>query len=185
MCVVLQVKELKGELKIRVSAPSHPDFSDLKPGDSVAVDGVCLTLEQISPEGMDFHIGPETLKITNWSLKKLKGKKVNLEPSLRKGDFIGGHFVSGHVDGVAKVMSYTNKGGESQLMKLKVPSEFKERFWKKAFITLNGVSLTINEVSKDVLSFCLVPATLERTNLQKLKPGDLLTFETDILTHSQ
>ena len=158
--------------------PNQADFSDLKAGDSVAMDGVCLTLEEGLPETLQFHLAYETLKITGWNREKLKDRKVNLEPALRMGDFVGGHFISGHVDGMAEVLDSSVKG-DSLLVEIKIPEEFKNYFWKKAFITLNGVSLTVNEVKDNQLSICLVPETLRRTNLSDQEMGGFLTFEVD------
>ena len=180
---ILKVTEYKGEMKIQVEKPGQSDFSNLKPGDSVAVDGVCLTLEELSSNVMNFHLGYETLKITGWSKQKLQDRKVNLEPALKIGDSIGGHFVSGHVDGMAEVLSCTTKEA-SFLMEIKVPDKFKNYFWKKSFITLNGVSLTVNEVKRDCLFICVVPETLKRTNLLDQKPGHFLTFEVDFLSRT-
>ena len=87
-------------------------------------------------------------------------------------------FISGHVDGMAEVIKYISKG-ESLLMEVKVPSEFKNYFWKKAFVALNGVSLTVNKVTENQISVCLIPETLNRTNLLNQEPGNLLTFEVD------
>ena len=178
VCSVLEVTEHKEQLKIRVEKPNQPDFSNLKPGDSVAVDGVCLTLEECLPETIRFHLAYETLKITGWDKQKLQNRKVNLEPALRMGDFIGGHFISGHVDGMAEVLECTKKG-DSLLIEIKIPNEFKNHFWKKAFVALNGVSLTVNEVKDNRLFICLVPETLKRTNLSNQVVGSLLTFEVD------
>ena len=177
---VVKLREYKKEYKIQVEA-SKDMSSNLKAGDSVAVDGICLTLEQISATNiMHFHLGIETLKITNYSPAQLKGKKVNLEPALRVGDFFGGHFVTGHVDGMAEVLSF-NQQGASALMELKTPAEFKSFFWPKGFIALNGASLTLNAVKDSCLKVCLVPETLKRSNLLGQKPGSLLTFEADYL----
>lgn len=178
VCPVLEVTEHKEQLKIRVEKPNQPDFSNLKTGDSVAVDGVCLTLEECLPETIRFHLAYETLKITGWDKEKLHNRKVNLEPALKMGDFIGGHFISGHVDEMAEVLKCTKKG-DSLLMEIRIPDEFKNYFWNKAFITLNGVSLTVNEVKDSRLSICLVPETLKRTNLSDQVVGSLLTFEVD------
>ena len=175
---VLEVREYKTELKVGVEKPKKDDFSDLKTGDSVAVNGVCLTLEKVLSDMMQFHLGYETLKITQWNKETLQNQKVNLESALRMRDFIGGHFISGHVDGMAEVIKYISKG-ESLLMEVKVPSEFKNYFWKKAFVALNGVSLTVNEVTENQISVCLIPETLNRTNLLNQEPGNLLTFEVD------
>ena len=178
MCSVLEVTDHKEQLKIQVEKPNQPDFFDLKTGDSVAVDGVCLTLEECSPKIMSFHLAYETVKITGWNKEKLKTRKINLEPALRMGDFIGGHFISGHVDGMAEVLDCVVKG-DSLLMEIKIPDEFKNYFWRKSFIALNGVSLTVNEVKDNRLSICLVPETLKRTNLSDQASGKLLTFEVD------
>jgi len=179
VCSVLQSVECRGDLKIRVAKPpGAADFFRLKKGDSVAVDGICLTLEEILPKTVGFHLAYETLKVTGWNKNTLQGRKVNIEPSLRMGDFIGGHFVSGHVDGMAEVMNCDNRG-ESRLVEIKIPAEFKKYFWRKAFIALNGVSLTVNEVKGNRLFLCLVPETLKSTNLSYQAPGSFLTFEVD------
>ena len=179
VCSISQLEEYRGDLKIRVEKPpGAADFFGLKKGDSVAVDGICLTLEELLPKTAGFHLACETLKITGWNKNTLQGRKVNVEPALRVGGFIGGHFVSGHVDGMAEVMSCDNKG-ESRLMEIKIPAEFKKYFWRKAFITLNGVSLTVNEVKENRLFLCLVPETLKSTNLSDQMPGSFLTFEAD------
>lgn len=175
---VLEVKEHLSELKIQVEKPKGDDFSGLKTGDSVAVNGVCLTLEEVLPDTMQFHLGYETLKITKWNEEALQNQKVNLEPALKMGDFIGGHFISGHVDGMAEVIKCASKG-KSVLIEIKIPDEFKNYFWKKAFIALNGVSLTVNEVKENQMSVCVIPETLNRTNLLNQELGSFLTFEVD------
>ncbi len=181
VCSITKVTDKASSIKIQIKKPDDPSFSALKTGDSVAVDGVCLTLDKISSEKMGFHIGHETLKITKWNTQKLENKTVNLEPALRVQDFVGGHFVSGHVDGMATVTSRKTQG-ECLLMETKIPVNFKNYFWKKAFISLNGVSLTVNEVKENRLFFCLVPETLKRTNLADQALGNFLTFEIDYLT---
>ena len=175
---VLMVTTHKGESKIQIQRPKGDDFADLKAGDSLAVDGVCLTIESLTKQTLCFHLSFETLNITGWNTESLQGRQVNLEPALRMGDFIGGHFVTGHIDGQAKVTKVEAKG-ESRLMSVRVPAQFKKYFWKKGFISLNGVSLTINEVKEDQLFLCLVPETLKRTNLKYQKPEHMLTFEVD------
>jgi len=179
---VTQVSEQSEELKINIQRPKHKDFSNLTTGDSVAVDGVCLTLECISSNNMQFHLGHETLKITKWSIDALKNKLMNLEPPLKMGDFVGGHFVTGHVDGQAKITHRKEQPGGSVLMKIQLLKENTLFLQKKAFITLNGVSLTVNDVCRSKkdsfnISICLVPETLNRTNLHLQKTGDCLIFE--------
>ena len=182
---VTRVDEHQGELKIKIQHPKQEGFLNLKAGDSVAVDGVCLTVEHISPDEIQFHLGHETLQITKWSADFLKNKLMNLEPSLKVGDPIGGHFVSGHVDGLAQLIHRENQSGGSVLMKLQlILKEGAQFLQKKAFITLNGVSLTVNEVSnigtdQSNIFICLVPETLKRTNLDLQKEDNYLTFELD------
>ena len=176
------------ELKIQVRRPSQSVFSSLKQGDSVAVNGVCLTLEKLSSTKMTFHLGQETLKVTGWTPQILKKYPVNLEPALQVGSSVGGHFVSGHIDAVAEwvntsaMRSDVHSSG-SQVMELKVPTRFKHYFWKKAFIAVNGVSLTINQVKKDRIFVCLVPETIRRTNLLNGRSNSavsrFVTFEID------
>ena len=184
MASISQITNQKEELKIQIEKPkTWSEFSHLKTGDSLAVNGVCLTLEKLLSQSMIFHLGYETLKITGWKKETLQNKKCNLEPALRVGDFLGGHFISGHVDGMAEVLNIKTKG-TSRLMEIRVPKEFIDYFWKKSFIALNGVSLTINEIKENQLSLCLIPETLKRTNLRNQKPGDFLTFEVDLLSRA-
>ena len=173
---VLSSQAHEDEWKIQVQRPVL--FSNVKVGDSVAVNGVCLTIESITVQSLVFHLGLETMKITQWHKQSLKGQWMNLEPALKVGDFVGGHFVTGHVDGLAHSIKVT-KTKNSRLIEIQVPREFQKYFWKKAFISLNGVSLTINEVQGDRLFLCLVPETLKRTNLRNLKSGQAVLFEVD------
>ena len=173
---VLFAQEHKGEWKIQIQRPNL--FSNVKIGDSVAVDGVCLTVESLTDKSLGFHLSFETLNLTGWDRQSIKGQVMNLEQALKWGDSIGGHFVTGHVDGMAKVILVTTKG-DSRHIEVQVPAEFQKFFWKKAFISLNGVSLTIHEVKENNLSLCLVPETLKRTNLKSLKVGTTVTFEVD------
>ena len=181
------------ELKIQVRRPRQSAFSSLEEGDSVSVNGVCLTLEKLSSAKMTFHLGKETLKLTGWTPQILKKYPVNLEPALKIGSSVGGHFVSGHVDGVAEWLNisdlrFSTRRSNSQVMELKVPTRFKNYFWKKAFIAVNGVSLTINQVKKDRIFVCLVPETIRRTNLlngqSKFATPRLVTFEIDTFTRA-
>ena len=178
---VLSAKKHESEWKIQVQRPVL--FSNLKVGDSVALNGVCLTVELLTAQSMGFHLGFETLELTNWGKINIEGQWVNLELALRMGDFMGGHLVTGHVDGLAKVLRVDKKQA-SWLMEVQVSAKCRPYFWKKAFICLNGVSLTINEVKGDRLCVCLVPETLKRTNLKYIKAGDKLTFEVDLMARA-
>lgn len=166
--------------RIVVERPSF--FDDLKIGDSVAVNGVCLTIEEHSKESMKFALGAETLKILN-GFNDSK-KYLNLERSLRFGDRVHGHFVTGHVDGLGKVIkSYAD--GECWQIVVTVPKSIQRFVWQKGGITLNGVGLTINEVAKPeeeiTVSVCLIPETIKKTNLARYVAGDLLHIEADYM----
>lgn len=153
-------------------------FQDIIEGDSVCLDGVCLTVESLSEEEMTFALGPETLQITKWNKTIFQNKQFNMEMAMNFGQAVGGHFVTGHVDGVGKVFKCHNEG-ESVLLGVELPKEFKNFFWRKGYITLNGVSLTINEVAEQDVNLCLIPKTLEKTNLSDLRIGDRVNFEVD------
>ena len=178
---VLQA-ELKGEI-MGLSLKRPSSFQNLKEGESVSIDGLCLTLESFNEEKINFSLGPETLKITGWTLDKLKGKTVNLERSLTLQSAVGGHFLTGHVDGLALVKKI-KKQAESLRVQIQMPKGFKKFFWKKGYIALNGVSLTINKTKGRILEIGLIPQTLKRTNLSAVKEGDLLNFEADYISRA-
>ncbi|MDE0152144.1 MAG: riboflavin synthase [Bdellovibrionales bacterium] len=195
-CSAPILKARKRNSVIEIALPSK--FSDVRSGDSVAVDGVCLTVEKIDSSEMVFALAQDTLRATGWNLKNLENKNVNLEPSLKVGSSLGGHFVTGHVDGVAEVQkieinpsssSPRRRGSstptETAYAVLKLPKEFKPFLFKKGYLTVNGVSLTIQEILGDSLvRLGLVPETLKRTNLSQLKEGDQVTFEVCYLTRT-
>ena len=167
---------------LKVVFPCPPSFKEPAEGDSVSVNGVCLTASQVLPgkRRLVFHIGPETLKVTKWRKRDFQvGKKFNMEQALRLGAPVGGHFVSGAVDGLAEVSAFEAQGA-SRLLSLKAPAGFERFFWRKSRIAVNGVSLTVNEADGRLLKICLIPATLAKTNLSLLKKGDSVIFEADI-----
>lgn len=156
------------------------DFNDIKIGDSIAVNGVCLTVERINPESLQFAIGPETLQVTGWEKILTKDIQVNLERSMRFGDRIHGHLVTGHVDGVGKVVDTLNNEG-TLFFAVQIPEKFRKYVWKKGSLCVQGVSLTVNEVDNDVVSFYLIPETLKKTNLGLIKAGDNINLEFDYM----
>lgn len=173
---IVSTSSQPGILRITVQKPV--DFNDIKPGDSIAVNGICLTVENFDHAKIEFALAAETLRVTGWSEQSLKSAKVNLERSLRMGDRVHGHFVSGHVDAMGRVEARRELGGSLEL-DISFPSQLKPYIWKKGSWALNGVSLTVNEVGANSASVCLIPETLERTNLSKLKTGDSVTIEVD------
>lgn len=170
--------ERVGVLECRLSRPK--EFGDLTIGDSIAVDGVCLTLEKFDADTMTFALGPETLRVTGWDPRRLHGRIVNLERSLHFNDRIHGHLVTGHVDAVATVLG-REQVGETLRLTIGIPAAFAPYLWSKGSVALNGVSLTVNACSKTEFQVGLIPETLKRTNLGDLNVGDTLNLEIDNL----
>jgi riboflavin synthase len=153
-------------------------FDDLKLGDSIAVNGICLTVEAMTSETLQFTMGSETLKILSKNVDYFLDHKLNLERSLRYGDRVHGHLVTGHVEGLGRV-EHVFQDGESWLMQIKLPASLVKNVWSKGSIALNGVSLTINLVDQDCVGVCLIPETIKKTNLVDYPLGSFVTVETD------
>jgi riboflavin synthase len=148
-------------------------------GDSIAINGCCLTVVSINGADLAFEAGPETLERT--SLGRLKpGDRVNLESSLRMGDSLGGHLVSGHVDAVGQ-LERRNEDGEWCAMWFTVADGLTRQMASKGSVAVDGVSLTLVEVEANRFSVALIPHTLAATTLGNLQPGDEVNIETDIL----
>jgi riboflavin synthase len=174
---VLSVTERETVSELVLDRPPYVEDASL--GDSIAVNGVCLTVEKFDSKSLTFILGPETLKILRWS-KNLIGKSVNIERSLKLGDRVHGHLVTGHVDRVAEVVD-TKNSGEALFLTLQIPQNLTPLVWKKGSIAVNGVSLTVNDVKGTNVELCLIPETLRRTNLGALKVGDSVSIEVDNL----
>ena len=148
-------------------------------GDSVAIGGVCLTAEAVDGGRIRFHTVPETLRRT--SLGGLaEGSDVNVEPALRAGDALGGHYVQGHVDGLGAIGSVEAEGDGLRVV-VEAPSEILRYCVEKGSITVDGVSLTVAELLEDAFAVALVPHTLEATTLRDLAPGRQVNLEVDVL----
>lgn len=148
-------------------------------GDSVAINGCCLTVIRIEGEVWVFQAGTETLSKTNLGTFQAE-TKVNLERSLRPTDRMGGHFVQGHVDGTGKVDAIETEG-EWTTMWFKVPSHLTRQMVQKGSVTVDGISLTLVEVEEERFSVALIPHTLEVTTLGNRSVGDTVNIETDII----
>ena len=155
------------------------DLSDVSIGDSIAVNGVCLTVTQFDDNSFSADVSQETLNCTTFSQLK-KGQNINLEKSLRLDQGIDGHLVSGHVDGVGMISSITIEG-ESTRMKIKVDDNLIKYIAKKSSICINGVSLTVNEINGNVFSVNIVPHTFSFTTLDELKVNSQVNIEIDII----
>jgi riboflavin synthase len=148
-------------------------------GESIAVNGCCLTVVAVEGETLAFQAGPETLDRAN--LGRLRpGDLVNLERSLRVGDRLGGHFVTGHVDGLATLDRRDDEGDWSTLW-FRVPPALTHQMASKGSVAVDGVSLTLVDVETDRFSVALIPHTLDATTLGKLQIGDAVNIETDLL----
>ncbi len=151
----------------------------LKIGDSIAVNGVCLTATRIGSGFFLADISAETLRIS--SFKQLKqGNRVNLERALMVGDRLGGHIMQGHVDGVGRLVSKA-RSGEGWEVTFDFPRELERYMVYKGSISVNGISLTLASLSKGLFSVAVIPHTFEATNLNLLMAGDLVNLEVDIL----
>ncbi|HEV2192360.1 MAG TPA: riboflavin synthase [Nitrosopumilaceae archaeon] len=151
----------------------------LQIGDSVAINGVCLTSTHISKNQAEFEMIDETLKKTNLGMIK-PGDKVNIERSLKVGERMEGHFVLGHIDGTGKIIKIEKLAKEIKLW-IELPKDLARFVVKKGSITVDGISLTLVDVLKNKISICIIPHTMKITNLGSKKIGDKVNIETDIL----
>lgn len=178
--IVKEVKE-NGEGKI-FKIECKKSLNGIKLGMSIALDGVCLTVTEFDNSSFSSYASSQTIGLTTLSTLK-KGDFVNLEPALKADDTFSGHFVQGHIEGVGKVVSL-NKNKNDHLLKIRVPKNLMECVVEKGSIAISGVSLTVSEIQGDVLSIVLIPFTLKNTTLLKLKRGNSVNIETDILVRS-
>jgi len=154
------------------------DMTNWRLGDSLAVDGCCLTLTDFGAEKFSVTLSRETLNLTTFGQAQ-EGKRVNLEPALRMGDALGGHMVSGHVDGLGQADDIQS-AGEHRFFRFSVPKDLAPYVVKKGSVAVNGVSLTVNEVDGCAFEVNLIPHTLMNTNLGDLTRGDRVNIETDM-----
>jgi riboflavin synthase len=171
--------EMRGDIKARIKTAYDTDTID--EGASIACDGVCLTVIEIGADWFDVEISAETVSKTNVGMNKwFAGKRLNLERALKLGDELGGHIVSGHVDGVAMVINMADEGDSTRIT-IKAPSDLAKFIAPKGSVTLNGTSLTVNEVSVDTFGVNLIPHTKQVTTWGDVKTGDALNLEIDTL----
>jgi len=155
------------------------DTSAWQSGDSIAVDGCCLTATALRKGEFDVTLSQETLNLTVFGSAQA-GRKVNLEPALCLGDALGGHWVSGHVDGMGR-LEEVKEIGEHRFMRFWLPQELLRYVVHKGSVAVNGVSLTVNEADDRGFTVNLIPHTLRHTNLGALMAGDRVNIETDLL----
>lgn len=164
-----------GKLLLETATP----FTDLVKGESIAVNGACLTLETFFGNEISFHVLEESLKKTNLDELPI-GAGVNLERALAVGDRLGGHMVSGHIDNTSTVKSWTAVGDDWEL-EIYLPENLQPYVVEKGSIAIDGVSLTIVGLSEDAFSVHLIPTTYEDTCLQERREGERVNLEADLI----
>jgi riboflavin synthase len=175
---VVRLEPRGGDVRLAVDT-GDLDLADVQLGDSIAVSGVCLTAITLEPHGFSADVSNETLSLT--TLGKLKaGDPVNLEKALRLADRLGGHLVSGHVDGIGKVIAIT-PDGRSQRWTFEVPAAISRYIAAKGSVCIDGTSLTVNEVAGHRFGVNLIPHTVEHTAFHARRVGDAVNIEVDVI----
>jgi riboflavin synthase len=172
----------QGSQQILIQYEPSLVWEDLAIGDSVAVDGVCLTVETIAMQGFVVSVSPETLERTTLAHRLSSHEVVNLEPALRVGDRLGGHFVTGHIDDVGRVADIQQTASAWELS-FTVPNAIARFIVPKGSVAINGISLTIADCNDlgDYFKVAAIPHSFANTNLQSLSPGHPVNIETDVL----
>ena len=171
----IEVIEYVGDDIILSINADNLGLSDVKEGDSISVNGVCLTATKLIVRHFTAHVSKETLNVTT-GLNNKQG--VNLEKALTLNDRLGGHLVSGHVDGIGEVVKIEILG-DCWLLAIRAPHAISKYIAKKGSICVNGVSLTVNAIAQDVFSMNIIPHTLKNTTLAALTVGSLVNLEID------
>lgn len=173
------VKEVRKNDDWRIVIETSMDLTRTEIGASICCSGCCLTVVEKTGAGFAVEVSQETLSKTTLSGWRA-GQKINLEPSLKVGDELGGHFVFGHVDGLAEIVSILSVG-DSYKMTCRVPDEFSAYLASKGSVALDGVSLTLNEVTGSLFCVNIIPHTWKHTTLQERQEGESFNFEADML----
>ena len=174
---VVSLEKLNDSVRLEVSGALVRE--DLKQGDSISVNGVCLTAAELTETGFIADVMQETLNRS--SLAEVKaGDELNLERAMSGNGRFGGHVVQGHVDGIAKIVS-REPSANWEIVKVRIPKDLTKYIVMKGSITLDGISLTVNDIQEDIVSLSLIPETLRLTTLGKKQVGDSLNVEADIL----
>ena len=178
-----QLQRCSGGVELLIPAGSHLDPAALQLGDSVAVDGVCLTVTHRSAQGFKADVSEETLSRTTLSAKADRRGWVNLEPALRLADRLGGHLVSGHVDGLGTVVAVEQQPASWRLVLRWQDPSYGRYVCEKASVAVDGISLTVADCSADGAEFwiAVIPHTWSSTTLQHLRAGDAVNLEADLL----
>jgi riboflavin synthase len=171
-----EVTKLDGDLKLAISANAL-DLNDVAVGDSIAVNGVCLTVASLNKTHFYVHVSQATLEVTVGLNNK---QPVNLEKALKLSDRLGGHLVSGHVDGIGEVCQF-EPVGDCWLLAISAPHALSKYIAHKGSVTINGISLTVNSINTDTFTINIIPHTIENTTIQYFKIGSLVNLEIDLI----
>lgn len=172
---IQRIDTIKGGIKLTISATKI--FDDLKIGDSVSVDGVCLTVTSINKNYFTVDAVGDTLKKT--TLKEIKNNShVNLERAIKFNERIGGHLIQGHINNIAKIKQLI-KLGENFLLKLELPEDLMKYIIKEGSIAVDGISLTVTDIFENTISISIIPHTWQHTTLKFKKENDLVNIEVD------
>jgi riboflavin synthase len=174
---VAEIDSSRGDTRFVIETPW--DMERVALGASIACSGCCLTVVEKSGKSFAVDVSAETLSKTNLGSWRA-GTEINLEPSMKVGDELGGHIVSGHVDGLATIESIT-PDGDSRRFKIRAPAGLKHFIASKGSVALDGISLTVNEVDDDVFGINVIPHTWQVTTLRHRQPGDRFNLEIDLL----
>ncbi len=175
---IVDTKRVGGDLRLRIAAADLP-LASFAEGESIAVSGVCLTAIELDSEGFSADVSGETLATTTlgeWQV----GDRVNLEPSLALGDRLGGHLVTGHVDGLATIAAQETDARSTRLT-LTVPAALGRYIARKGSVALDGISLTVNDVTATTFEVNIIPHTWAQTNLSGVKLGQSVNIEVDLM----
>ena len=177
------VLKFEKQKDFRLVLDTNLKYKDIKKGSSVCCNGICLTViskkKKKKYTQLSFDVSQETINCSNFNVIK-KGDEINIEKSLRVGDEISGHFVFGHVDDTSKLISI-KKVGDSHEIKLEISKKITKFIAKKGSVSLNGISLTVNQVKNNFIVINIIPFTWLNTNLKGLKIGDRINLEVDML----
>ncbi|MFN2466647.1 MAG: riboflavin synthase [Gaiellaceae bacterium] len=174
-----RIRSVEGDEGVRLEVEAPRTAPTTAAGDSVAINGVCLTAVQVADGTIAFDAVPETLRRTAFRALR-PGSEVNVEPALRAGEPLGGHYVQGHVDGVGRVRSRDPEGVGARLW-IEAPPAVLRYCVQKGSVTVDGVSLTVAELADGAFAVALVPHTLAETTLGDLEPGAEVNLEADVL----
>jgi riboflavin synthase len=175
---VTSVTPSGGDMRLKV-ATQKLDLSDVSLGDSIAINGVCLTVVELDEAHVSFDVSKESLERTALS-QIAAGSSVNLEKALAVGDRLGGHMVSGHVDGLGKVLQLTPSARSVQF-RIEVPANLERYVAEKGSITIDGVSLTVNQVGPGWFDINIIPHTMQETIIKEYNVGTMVNLEVDLI----